>query len=148
MLQVWEKHGQAYLTLGLYVDLNEGTQGSFKGEFPMAEDPAFVLPDLVETADIFAGVGDFASLDTELKGGREGQAADEMAAGILMRGKTSRPPTPSDRDVVVTSFTRPERGVTGRFRDVSPHSRRTGIGRSGPPPDMMPYATVRKELKA
>lgn len=148
VLQVWEKHGQAYLTLGLYVDLNEGTQGSCKGDLPMAEDPAFVLPNLVETADIFAGVGDLASSDRELKDGRERQAADETAAGMVMRGKPSRLPTPSDRDVVVTSFARPGRGVTGRFRDVSLQGGGTGIGRSGPLPDIMPYATVRKELEA
>ena len=55
--QVWEKNGQHYLTLGLYVDLNEDNLSAADladGVLPMADDPAFVLPDRVPTADIFA----------------------------------------------------------------------------------------------
>ena len=56
-LQVWEKNGQHYLTLGLYVDLNEdnlSAEDLAEGVLPMADDPAFVLPDRIPTADIFA----------------------------------------------------------------------------------------------
>lgn len=148
-MQVWEKHGQAYLTLGLYVDLNEGGRVSCKAELPMAEDPAFVLPGLVRTADIFAGVGDLAVSDSEAEGsGHNRQMADETAAAKLMNGRASRVPTASGSEEAVTSFRRPGRGAAGHFRDVSPQGKRAGIGRNGPPPDKMPYAIIRRELEA
>jgi hypothetical protein len=49
-MQLWEKNGELYLTLGLYVDLNEDDETT---ALPMATDPDFALSERVPPSSIF-----------------------------------------------------------------------------------------------
>ena len=88
-LQVWEKQGEAYLTLGLYVDLNEKESDD---TLPISEDPAFapVVPATVPTSPMFSQMVDSSEGDDEYDSRNKVEVPPESSSKVM----SSRIPGP------------------------------------------------------
>lgn len=79
-MQLWEKNGELYLTLGLYVDLNEDEDTP---ALPLATDPDFALPERVPPSAIEPAAQEDAADEEGIK---SEPATPTLSAGPQQRG--------------------------------------------------------------